>query len=338
MIAVPLHESCGETGAICTADGRVLSNASSRTIPGPLSVSVADAHAEEGVDQALRFLVTLSRAVDRTVTVDYQTVDGTAHAGSDYEAASGTLDFEPGETERVVIVAALDDAVDEGEGNIRPGAAKPIRRTDRSRASDRHDREHRSRSRQNGLRGSGAPWRTRWWTPLAADSTAPPEPTSPSRVTSSGPGVQRTARRPLGPTPKAPPSSIRCRGKTPCFEARSSSPPHRGTEQNRCGPHGAASRESSFASNDDELVALKGDVTSTLLGLDAEAGDWLAGAALAHNRGDGSYTHTSANRGEVSSTLTSVHPYVRKRIGDDVMLWGIGRIRHRHADARRPVP
>ena len=79
---------------------------------------------------------------------------------------------------------------------------------------------------------------------------------------------------------------------------------------------------SSFASNDDEL-ALEGDVTSTLLGVDAETGDWLAGAALAHNRGDGSYTHTSANGGEVSSTLTSVHPYVRKRVGDDVMLWGI---------------
>ena len=63
----------------------------------------------------MRFVVALSRAVDRTVRVDYATVDGTARAGTDYEAAAGTLEFEPGETERTVDVGMLDDAVDEGE-------------------------------------------------------------------------------------------------------------------------------------------------------------------------------------------------------------------------------
>ena len=62
-VSVPLRATCQEPGAICTADGRVVSNASSRTIPGPLSVSVADARAEEGVDKALRFLVTLKNAL-----------------------------------------------------------------------------------------------------------------------------------------------------------------------------------------------------------------------------------------------------------------------------------
>src|SRR5262245_2186578 len=35
--------------------------------------------------------------IDRTVRVDYRTADGTAHAGIDYVATSGTLIFAPGE-------------------------------------------------------------------------------------------------------------------------------------------------------------------------------------------------------------------------------------------------
>ena len=49
------------------------------------------------------------------VTVDYQTVNGTASAGTDYTAADGTLTFEAGESSQTVEVAVLDDAHDEGE-------------------------------------------------------------------------------------------------------------------------------------------------------------------------------------------------------------------------------
>ncbi len=47
-----------------------------------------------------------------------------------------------------------------------------------------------------------------------------------------------------------------------------------------------------------------------------------------YNHGDGSYrrssdTEPTAGGGEVSSTLKSIHLYVRKRIGEDVALWGI---------------
>jgi hypothetical protein len=47
------------------------------------------------------------------VTVDYATADGNATAGSDYVAASGTLTFAPGETEKNVTISILDDTVDE---------------------------------------------------------------------------------------------------------------------------------------------------------------------------------------------------------------------------------
>ena len=46
----------------------------------------------------------------KTVTVDWTTADGTATAGEDYAAASGTLTFGPGETSKTIRVALLDTA------------------------------------------------------------------------------------------------------------------------------------------------------------------------------------------------------------------------------------
>ena len=84
----------------------------------PPALSVADARATEGVDSALVFVVTLDRSASGEVTTSYATSDGTATAGEDYEAASGTLSFAAGETERRVEVVVLDDAHDEGEETL----------------------------------------------------------------------------------------------------------------------------------------------------------------------------------------------------------------------------
>jgi hypothetical protein len=58
-----------------------------------------------------RFPVTLSPASDEAVTVDYATRDGTARAPVDYESASGTLTFAPGETVKAVEVVVPGSAV-----------------------------------------------------------------------------------------------------------------------------------------------------------------------------------------------------------------------------------
>ena len=57
--------------------------------------------------------VRLNRTSTDPVTVHYATADGTATAGSDYEAASGTLTFAPGETEKTVTLKSIDDGIDE---------------------------------------------------------------------------------------------------------------------------------------------------------------------------------------------------------------------------------
>ena len=109
---------CGETGAVCTDDGRTFTTALATEIQGPPGLAVADAEVQEGANATLAFAVTFSRAPSSTVTVDYATSDGTATAGSDYTAASGTLSFAPGETEKTVSVPVLDDGHDEGSETL----------------------------------------------------------------------------------------------------------------------------------------------------------------------------------------------------------------------------
>ena len=110
---------CAVAGAICTADGRALSNSASATIGGPVRIRIEGAKAREGKDESLDFAVTLNRAAGHEVSVDYATEDGTAAAGADYTATSGTLTFAAGETAKTVSVPLLDDAIDEGKETMR---------------------------------------------------------------------------------------------------------------------------------------------------------------------------------------------------------------------------
>ena len=117
-VTVAAGAACGTPAAVCTSDGRALSNSISATVRGPVGISVADAHVEEDDGAVLAFAVTLTRAASRALTVDYATSDGSAQAGVDYTAASGTLTFQAGESSRTIEVAVLDDAHDEGEETL----------------------------------------------------------------------------------------------------------------------------------------------------------------------------------------------------------------------------
>ena len=117
-IRLPETTNCSASGAICTGDGRPLSHALSATVAGPVGISVADARVEEDEGALLAFVVTLSRAAASAFTVDYATADGSAQAGVDYAAASGTLSFQAGESSKTIEVSVLDDAHDEGEETL----------------------------------------------------------------------------------------------------------------------------------------------------------------------------------------------------------------------------
>jgi len=53
--------------------------------------------------------VILSSASSQAITVNYRTFDGTAKAKDDYNATSGTLTFQPGQTSRTISVSIKGD-------------------------------------------------------------------------------------------------------------------------------------------------------------------------------------------------------------------------------------
>ena len=95
------------------------------------TLSVANAKVVEGDSgtQDLAFTVTLSAAAAGPVTVVYRTADGTATAGADYTAASGTLTFAPGQSSRIVHVQIAGDTTYEANETLRLVLSSPTSAT-----------------------------------------------------------------------------------------------------------------------------------------------------------------------------------------------------------------
>ncbi|HZN65575.1 MAG TPA: FG-GAP-like repeat-containing protein [Tepidisphaeraceae bacterium] len=81
------------------------------------SLRIGDVQVTEGNSGTsyATFTVTLSNAYNEPVTVNFATLDGSATAGSDYQARSGTLTFAAGETTKTVSVAIFGDTVIEND-------------------------------------------------------------------------------------------------------------------------------------------------------------------------------------------------------------------------------
>ena len=84
------------------------------TRPQPVSINDDTVTEGDSSDPSAIFAVRLSAASALTVTVDFATANGTATAGSDYQATSGTLTFVPGgPTVQTITVLVLDGTLDE---------------------------------------------------------------------------------------------------------------------------------------------------------------------------------------------------------------------------------
>lgn len=73
--------------------------------------------------------VTLSAAATQTVTVAYNTVDGTAMAGSDYVATTGTLVFTQGQTSQFISVPINGDTLMEADETVQVILSSPTKAT-----------------------------------------------------------------------------------------------------------------------------------------------------------------------------------------------------------------
>ena len=94
------------------------------TVSGPV-LSVADSSAAEGAGR-LDFTVRLTPAAAGEVRVDVATQDQTATAGTDYTALASTLVFAAGETEKLVSVPVLQDALDEPAETLALRLSSPV--------------------------------------------------------------------------------------------------------------------------------------------------------------------------------------------------------------------
>ena len=337
-LASPLP-ACGETGAVCTAGGRMLEGAASVNIPGPVAISVADATVREGAGAALAFVVTLDRARSEAVTVDYATVPGSgagaATEGSDYSATSGTLTFAPDDTEETVSVPVLVDAHDEGSETMtltltNPSPSDYVRIADGTATgtitntgpmpgawlarfgrtvgsqvleavSARVDGRPNSHLTVGGLSLGGN-------TPLDAAAPLAPRDRLATHL-AQGPDARRPEERTLSGRELLLGSSFHLvsqaeAGSAPAFSA-----------------WGRVSTGGFRADVDD--LTMDGDVTTGLLGFDAEWKQLLAGLVLAHSEGDGGYNPSGGERGSIESSLNGIYPYARLRLNDRVSLWGL---------------
>ena len=102
------NPNSGDTGGIL-ADDWVTVNQNKMAYLTPVQFTAA------GGSSLAAFTVTLSSAATSAVTVAYATSNGTATAGSDYTASTGTITFAPGETTRTIAIIVNGDATAEAK-------------------------------------------------------------------------------------------------------------------------------------------------------------------------------------------------------------------------------
>ncbi|KQV86646.1 hypothetical protein ASD15_29080 [Massilia sp. Root351] len=102
-------------------NGSVTGNAATNGLMSALNTYLADqpqlSVSDATVDEAagtVSVTISLSKASADTVTVKYATEDGSAGAGTDYGAASGTVSFAPGQLTRTIQIPITDNAVVNG--------------------------------------------------------------------------------------------------------------------------------------------------------------------------------------------------------------------------------
>ena len=141
------------------------------------TVTIADVAVAEGQSGTsnLTFTLVLSAPSGRTVTVAYATADGTATAGSDYVAKSGTVYFLGGQHHRQSLCGHQRRHGVRRGGDVRPEPAQSHERHAGRRPGPGHDPGGRSaadRRRQRSSRGTTAcrspSWRCNWQRPCPA--------------------------------------------------------------------------------------------------------------------------------------------------------------------------
>ena len=304
-------------------------------------------------------VTTRSRIRFNAETVDYATADGTATAGEDYTATSGTLTFGPGESLKTVSVPVLDDALDEGEETF-------TLRLSNARGAQIADGE------ATGTIKNSDPlqkmWLSRFGRTVADHVTGAVSdrlsgPVTGVQVTVGGQNLDLEAMEDEAWLDRTMVSMARVlgvpEGQSPGDDGwpdtdlylhespASGSAPVRpmtgreillGSSFHLAGDSGDGGGADSGmtawgrvttggfdgeAPADGGNVRIDGEVTTGIFGTDAKWGRVLAGIALSVSEGEGTFDQPGVDSGEIESTMTTGSPYARVNLNDRVSAWGM---------------
>ena len=293
--------------------------------PDTARVWVFDADGHELGRQSLDFRVFLSRILRQTVRIDYATSDGTATAGLDYRATSGTLTFRPGETTKTISVPVFDDSHDEDTERLTLTLSNP-RPASRVRLDD---------ATAEGVIANADPMPKAWIGRFGRTVAEQVLDAVDTRMRAKpAPGVQaRLAGQRIGIG--SPLHGFQSSSPSPGFgQTATGRDLLAGTSFSLTGETDSdgilsiwgggavtrfAGRDAAGAAAGGD-VAVDGEVASGLLGADWTHGPWTAGLLLTHSEGVGGYR--GAGGGTVSSTLTGVWPWTRYAVGERLSVWG----------------
>ena len=336
IVGIRARNAAGTSG--WTNSGRASEGGSSGSAAPAPALSVADATAAES-SGSITFAVTLSPAAARWVYVDYSTHDGTASAGLDYTAGSGTLTFRPGETRKTVTLALLDDAYDEGSETLElmlsNAQGAPLEDGLATGTITNDDPVPQAWIGRFG--------RTVAHQVLDAVEGRMQTPSTPARVAViAGAHFHGLAKEVTG----LEVASLRDRNLLTSSSFALTSGTTAAELRWSLWGRGALT---SFDGRQDALT-LDGNVTSALLGADwtwdyattPEAGTsdgeawgdgrWRAGLLLSHSRGDGSYSAADQGgeggsppgmAGKVKAHLTGLFPWARRTLNRQLAAWGV---------------
>ena len=314
-------------------------------------VSVSNASVQEGSGAQLAFKVKLKRLTNGghtagRIDVKYATRDRTAVAGADYTATSGMLRFAPGETEKTIYVAVLDDDHDEGSETMELVISEAI-----ALAPDGSEDVYSLHNGRDGIRGIGtivntdpipAAWLSRFGSTVAdqaldaisdriaaeqtpglagklAGQTLPhmtfgdsgKDDAVVSDTTRSGSALAEVIYR----------AAVESRSMTIRDVLLGSAFSLTGGTDTMGGNLTVWGRAaySGFDGKEDTL-SLDGKVTTGLLGLDYARQRWMLGLGISHSVGNGSYSDSTD--GKIETSLTAALPYGSWQATEWLKLWG----------------
>ena len=292
-------------------------------------IMVANADAVES-DGTMDFEVTLAPAASQasgTVTVEYDTVDGTAMAGQDYVGTSGRLSFEPGESSHTVSVTLVDDSLDDGGETFtltlrNASTEKEYWITDGEAVGTIYNTDPLPKA-----------WTARFGRAVASHVVDALE----ARLDASRSYAQIGGHR-LGGVADVSRMGWRLVPDRQLWQDGAAEAAGQGMTtrqwllgssfhlvsndgQGATGPRMTAWGRVAASGFDGKEggTSLSGMVTTATLGVDGNWKRWLAGVALAYSEADGSFGWDQ----DVGSTLTSLHPYVAYAVSDRVRLWAM---------------